>query len=143
MDGIYTFNWHCKTWEGNRLNLDNLGDAQRLEFRDKRYAVTRRDGQYQYCDLQAGPLPARLGPEQLVLDMRVADDLTSAADRLESCRLWLHLIDCDVKDRIEVTLNGVELACANPLIPGQMETPVVAPLRACARAGESGSEQGR
>ena len=124
VDGIYTFNWHCKTWEGNRLNLDNLGDAQRLEFRDKLYAVTRRDGQYQYCDLQAGPLPARLGPEQLVLDMRVADDLTSAADRLESCRLWLHLIDFDVTDRIEVTLNGVELACANPLIPGQMETPV-------------------
>ena len=124
VDGIYTFNWHCKTWAGNRLNLDNLGGAQRLEFRDKLYAVTRRDGQYQYCDLQAGPLPARLGPEQLVLDMRVADDLTSAADRLESCRLWLHLIDCDVKDRIEVTLNGVELACANPLIPGQMETPV-------------------
>ena len=54
----------------------------------------------------------------------MADDLTSAADRLENCRLWLHLIDFDVGDRIEVTLNGVELSCANPLIPGQMEKPV-------------------
>ena len=79
--------------------------------------MTRRDGQYQYCDVQAGPLPARLGPEQLPLDMRVADDITSAADRLERCRLWLHLIDFDVGDRIAVTLNGVELSCANPLIP--------------------------
>jgi len=37
---------------------------------------------------------------------------------------WLHVIDFGVADRIEVTLNGVELACTNPLIPGQMETPV-------------------
>ena len=56
--------------------------------------------------------------------MRVADDLTRSADRLERCRLWLHLIDFDVTDRIEVTLNDVELACSNPLTPGQMATPV-------------------
>ena len=59
----------------------------RLEFRDKRYAVTRRDGQYQYCDPQAGPLPARLGPEQLLLDMRVFD----AAPKRCSIGPWLPL----------------------------------------------------
>ena len=75
-------------------------------------------------DLVIPPLPARLGPERLLLDMRVADDLSRGADRLERCRLWLHLIDFGVTDRIEVTLNGVELACANPLTPGQMATPV-------------------
>ena len=26
VDGLYVFNWQCKTWEGNRLNLDNLGN---------------------------------------------------------------------------------------------------------------------
>lgn len=124
VDGIYVFNWHCKTWEGNRLNLDNLGDPRRLEFRDKRYAVTRRDGQYPYCDLQLGPLPALLGTEQLEMRIRVADDLTASADRLESCRLWLHLIDADTGDVLEVMLNGAPLTCANPLIPGTMDTPV-------------------
>ena len=124
VDGLYVFNWQCKTWEGNRLNLDNLGNPQRLEYRDKLYAVTRRDGQYPYCDLQAGPVPAWLGPEQLELPIRVADDLTAAADRLESCRLWLHLIDAAVEDDIEVTLNSTPLTCANPLVPGTMETPI-------------------
>ena len=41
VDGIYLFNWPCKTWEGNRLNLDNLGDPLRLAYRDKLYALTR------------------------------------------------------------------------------------------------------
>ena len=86
--------------------------------------MTRRDGQYPYCDLQAGPVPAWLGPEQLELPIRVADDLTAAADRLESCRLWLHLIDAAVEDDIEVTLNSTPLTCANPLVPGTMETPI-------------------
>jgi len=60
VDDLCVLNWQCKTWEGNRLNLDDLGDPRRLEHRDKRYALTRRDGQPGYCDLRLGSLPAVL-----------------------------------------------------------------------------------
>ena len=140
VDGLYVFNWQCKTWEGNRLKLDNLGHPQRLECRDKLYAVTRRDGQYPYCDLQARPVPAWLGPEQLELPIRVADDLTAAADRLESCRLCPHLIDA-AEDDIE-TLNSTPPTCANPLVRGTNGDGDLAPLRAGARAGAPRRQSG-
>jgi len=143
VDGLYVFNWPGKTWEGNRLNLDNLGDPRRLEFRDKLYPLTRRDGQPPYCDLARGPLPARLGAEagpHLAMDerfvrlvsrgkpwvttIRVADNLPGAANRVENCRLWVHLVNASVEDAIEVAVNGQVLTCANPLAPGTMHTPV-------------------
>ena len=124
VDGLYLFNWPCKTWEGNRLNLDNLADPGRLQYRDKLYALTRRDGQYHYCDMQKGPLPFTLGAQPLVAQMRVADDLTRAVDRLESCWLWVHLINSSAEDTIEVKMNGQALTLENPLVPGTMETPV-------------------
>lgn len=124
VDGLYLFNWPCKTWEGNRLPLDNLADPVRLRYRDKLYALMRRDGQYPYCDVDGAPLPARLGSEPLVAQLQVADDLQAAVDRVEGCRLWLHLINASAEDEIEVCLNGNRLACANPLLPGTMETPV-------------------
>jgi len=124
VDGIYLFNWPCKTWEGNRLTLDDMADPGRLAYRDKLYALTRRDGQYHYCDLQRGPLPFTLGADPLVAQMRVADDLAGAVDRLENCRLCVHLINASAEDTIEVTMNGQALTLENPLVPGTMETPV-------------------
>lgn len=124
VDGLYLFNWQCKTWEGNRLNLDNLADPARLAYRDKLYALTRHEGQYPYCDLQKGPLPSTLGSEPLVAQMRVADDLSRAIERLKECRLWLHLNNYSAEDTIEVSINGQVLTCANPLAPGTMVTPV-------------------
>ena len=124
VDGIYVFNWQCKTWEGNRLNLDNLGDPLRVEYRDKLYPLTRRDGQYAYCDLQVGPLPAQLSAEPLVAAMRVADNLSEAGARLEGCQLWVHLVNMAIKDSIEVKMNGHALECSNPLEPGTVHVPV-------------------
>ena len=124
VDGMYLFNWPCKTGEGNRLPLDNLPDPVRLRYRDKLYALMRRDGQYPYCDVHGAPLPARLGSEPLVAQLQIADDPAAAADRVEDCRLWLHLINASAEDEIEVLLNGHTLACVNPLLPGTMETPV-------------------
>ncbi len=124
VDGLYVFNWACKTWEGNRLNLDNMGDPLRVKYRDKLYPLTRRDGQYEYCDLQVGPLPAQLSAEPLAMQMRIADDLAEAAARLESCELWVHLVNMSVEDSIEVKVNGHVLECGNPLEPGTMQVPV-------------------
>ena len=56
--------------------------------------------------------------------MRVADDLPGAADRAESCRLWVHLVNTIVEHAIEVAMNGQALTCTNPLEPGTMHTPV-------------------
>ena len=124
VDGIYLFNWACKTGEGNRLPLDNLPDPVRLRYRDKLYPLMRRDGQYEYCDVHGAPLPAHLGAEPLVAQLQIADDPGAAADRVEDCRLWLHLLNASAEDEIEVQLNGHSLACVNPLLPGTMETPV-------------------
>ncbi len=124
VDGLYLFNWHCKSWEGDRLNLNNLGDPLRVKYRDKLYPLTRRDGQYEYCDLQVGPLPAQLGQEPLVMQMRIADDLAEAGTRLESCELWVHLVNTSAEDYIEVKVNGHVLECGNPLEPRTMHAPV-------------------
>ena len=54
----------------------------------------------------------------------MADDLAAAAERLESCQLWVHLIDAGQEDQIEITFNGTGLACVNPLVPGQQDSPI-------------------
>lgn len=61
MDGIYTGNWNCTTYEGNRLSADNVRDAQRLEFCSKLTDYVQSPA-VPACDLQAGAAPAGAPP---------------------------------------------------------------------------------
>ena len=119
-DGLYLFNWantptsyHCD----HRPTLDDIGDPQRLACKDKRYVLMRANGSFPNCLPTDRPLPARLGPDPLRLDIAVEDDLHQYGARLESISLRLLFGELTVADQVEVHLNDRLLNCANPLEP--------------------------
>lgn len=124
VDGLYLFNWQCKTWSGDRLNLNELTDSVGLSRRNKLYGMTRRDGQYGYCDVQGAPLPFVLVAEAFQAAIRIVDDLSDVPDRIERCHLWVHLINVSVADTLEVSWNEQVLTCSNPIRHGSREAPV-------------------
>ena len=122
VDGLYTFNWFgtVDSYDyDNREALDNVGNPLRLKYKNKRYVVTRTDGSFPNCLPNPRQIPAPVGREPLRIHMDVADDLTEAGSRVLTRRLYVHVANLLVIDRLEVVLNGQVLSCANPMQPGQ------------------------
>ena len=124
-DGIYVFNWFgtAPTYEyDNRAALDDIGNPLRLKYKNKRYVVMRTDGTFPNCFPHPRQIPAPVGDEPLTVKIAVADDLAEAGDRVRSVRLYIHLTNLTVMDRVEVKLNGEVLPCVNPMQPGAYNT---------------------
>ncbi len=119
-DGLYVFNWCNKTWEGNRLPLDNMADPLRLKYKDKLYALTRSDGQYILPGMIAGQVPATLGTEPVAMKMAIADDLDEAGARAKSCRLYVQFSNLTIEDSVEVRFNGEIVEPVNPFTPEKL-----------------------
>ena len=116
-DGLYLFNYPntVETYGyDNRPALHDIGSPLRLEYKDKRYAVMRRDGGFP----QERQIPAELGDEELTVSLNVADDLAAAGARVAKVQLRLLLAELTHLDEVAVTLNGEPLTCANALEPG-------------------------
>lgn len=123
VDGLYLFNFPG-TWGTYRYDnspaLDDIASPLRLRFKDKRYAVMRRNGSFPNCFPQERRIPAELGPEPTEVRIEVADDLAAAGARVRAVRLKLLLVEPCHEDRLEVRLNGGEpLPVANPMAAGR------------------------
>jgi len=120
-DGLYVFNWAGTAGTYNcdhRPALDDLGDAQRLQFKDKRYVVMRHSSSFPNCLPGDRVLPAVLEQGTLRLEIDIVDEVRRCISRLGRVRLHLLLRDLTPADVVEVRLNNEELLCANPLQPG-------------------------
>ena len=121
VDGIYLFNGPGTLGTygvDNREVLDQVGAPRSLQYRDKRYALTRGTNSFPNCYPQEYLLPTRLGPDPAVFSIAVADDVVGAGARIDHVHLELLLQDLCHLDRLHVTLNGKELPCLNPLEAG-------------------------
>jgi len=121
VDGMYTFNWFGTgpTYNyDNREALDDIADPIRLQYRNKRYAVTRHDGTFRECLIEQRQIPSSITGQPKSIHLEVADNLKEAGTRTRSVRLHIHLENLTVIDQLDVTLNGHRLVCENPLEPG-------------------------
>ena len=120
-DGLYLFNYPntVDTYGyDNRPAIHDIGSPLRLEHKDKRYAVMRREDGFPNCFPQERQIPAELGDEELVVSLNVADDLAAAGARVARVQLRLLLVELTHLDEVEVTLNGARLTGADALAPG-------------------------
>ena len=127
VDGLYLFNFPG-TWTtygyDNSPALDDIASPLRLRFKDKRYAVMRRNGSFPNCFPQERRIPAELGADPAEIGIEVADDLAAAGARVRSVHLKLLLVEPCHEDRLEVRLNGGEpLPIANPMAAGRAAPP--------------------
>ncbi len=121
-DGLYVFNWF-----GTRATYDfdprpalyDIGDPQRLTFKNKRYVVMRRDESTTNCLPLERQIPVALTAQPVKVFITVADDLKETGSRLKKTDLRVHYSNLTVQDKIEVKLNGKALACVNPLPAGR------------------------
>ena len=78
----------------------------------------RADESFPNCLPVSRQLPARIGRDPLRFNITVADDLEESGARAKSIRLSIHFGNMAVTDSVEVKLNGKELFCMNPKVPG-------------------------
>ena len=120
-NGLYLFNYPstAATYSyDNRPALHDIGSQLRLKYKDKRYAVMRREDSFPNCFPQVRQIPVELGSEPLAVSLNVADDLAGAGARVACVQLRLLLSELTHLDELEVTLNGRRLTCADGLEPG-------------------------
>ena len=120
-NGLYLFNYPstASTYSyDNRPALHDIGSQLRLKYKDKRYAVMRREDSFPNCFPQVRQIPVELGNEPLAVSLNVADDLAGAGARVACVQLRLLLSELTHLDELEVTLNGRRLTCADGLEPG-------------------------
>ena len=121
-DGLYVFNWRNTVSTYNyddREAIDNIGNPLRLKYKTKRYAVMRRNNSFPNCLPVNRQIPAVVGSVPVKVKIDVTDDLSGDASRVRRTRLYIVFFELTVADRVEVKLNGKELNCINPLIPGK------------------------
>ena len=121
-DGLYVFNWRNTVSTYNyddREAIDNIGNPLRLKYKTKRYAVMRRNNSFPNCLPVNRQSPAVVGSVPVKVKIDVTDDLSGDASRVRRTRLYIVFFELTVADRVEVKLNGKELNCINPLIPGK------------------------
>ena len=80
--------------------------------------MTRSHDSFPNCLQTQRQIPVKVQAEPVLLTIDIPNDLVKARDRLRAVNLWLHLDNLTVEDQVAVELNGVELACANPMCPG-------------------------
>jgi hypothetical protein len=120
-DGLYVFNWGGTMGTYNcdhRLALDDIGDSQRLKFKDKRYVLMRRSDSFPNCLPTDRVLPAILAEVPLQLEIDIKDEVQQYAARVQRIRLLLLFRELTIADQVEVRLNGEILDCDNPLRAG-------------------------
>ncbi len=124
VDGIYVFNFFgtAITYDyDNREAVDDIADPIRLQHKNKLFCLTRSheaNETFQNCLLSEHQIPVELTTAPVELQIDVPDDLRASRSRLMTIKLWLHLDQLTIDDRIEVTLNGTPLVCSNPMRPG-------------------------
>lgn len=117
-DGLYVFNWAGTAGTYNcdhRSALDDLGDPRRLPFKDKHYALMRRNHSFPNCLPVDRILPATLEQEALQLIVDIVDELQKYAARVRQICLRVLFRELTTSDVVEVKLNGETLRCENPL----------------------------
>ena len=121
-DGIYLFNYFGTAQEYNYDNLevlDDIGDPQRLKHKDKCYMVTRAGEQdndsFPNCLKTEHQIPVLLSADPRTISIEVVDNLPENPKRARSVRLWLHLNNISIEDKIEVSFNGATVECDNPM----------------------------
>ena len=78
----------------------------------------RRNDSFPNCLPVERQIPAVVGSEPLKVKIDVTDDLTGDTSRVRRTRLYIVFYELTVADRVEVKLNGRELTCMDPLVPG-------------------------
>lgn len=117
-DGIYTFNW-CIQGSWRRTLLREIADPTHLAGRDKTYTILHRveaakgepgaDYVRYNAQSRAECLPINLritdGPRSISLPVGAAAD-----DRPKYAELWLAFHDLGEQDKLDIAINGQELA---------------------------------
>ncbi len=124
-DGMYVFNWfstgHTFDFD-NRPALDTMANPLRLKYLNKRYVMMRTDASFPNCLPHPRQIPVKLTEDPVTVTINVADDLKEAGERVKRVQLHVHLSNLRVIDRLEVAVNGQDLACTNPMKPGAYNT---------------------
>jgi hypothetical protein len=120
-DGIYVFNWFgtTPTYDyDNRLALDDIGNPLRLKYKNKRYVVMRTDHSFPNCLPDPRQLPVELSSNPLPVRIDIADDIVTAGSRVECVTMRVHYTNLTVADKIKISVNGSEIRCTSPIVPG-------------------------
>jgi len=121
-DGLYVFNWFGTpaTYDVDiSPALKWIGDPGQLTFRTKRYVVMRWDGSFINCLPGRRQIPVRLDTEPVTVTIDVVDDPAAAGPRMARVFLRVNIVNLTSADRVEVSMNGCPLNCADPLLPGR------------------------
>ena len=124
VQGLYVFNFFGVgvTYDyDNREAVDDIGNPIRLQHKDKTYALTRSGDSFPNCLRTEFQIPAPVTAETKTFTIDVVDDLAPVLGRLRAVELLLHLNYLTIADSVAVAVNGVDLNCANPMVPGGYE----------------------
>lgn len=133
VDGLYVFNWFgtTPTYDYDLAPaLDDIADAERLRYLDKRYLVMRSSESFPNCLRARRDLPLTITGDPAPLSFDIADDPAAAGDLVRSVRLLLHVANATVADELEVRMAGeagaAPLQVVNPMAPGVRQDPLSA-----------------
>ena len=120
VDGIMTFNLFPKLpgtadTKTARTAWQEMGDPKGLVGKDKLYCIEHLhydDNCYLFKSVpREGRLPVTIKRKELVTRMLpVADDIAGLADRIEKLRLRICLAGLESGDKVDVKMNGTQLA---------------------------------